>query len=118
MRNHEIIEAVVTSICEAFEIEDWRKLRTAEGRCYETKIARWALIVLMADELKCTLSEVHDHFSVFASRYTNSQASKSIRTLIFTDYDVKSKYLKSRNLIKERYLVHPDSFIFLPSKIR
>lgn len=116
MRKYEIVEAVVMSVCKAFEVDDWRVLQ----KMHKNKTwfcARAAIVCLISSQTGCSLRETHYYFPVYKNEETCSKSTSDLHNLIKGCNDCKKKYLLSIKLMNEYYLLKPDMFLFIESKM-
>ena len=64
LKYHEIIECAVKSVCYGFDVADWRLLLDKKYY-YNNGAARWAIMVLLCNELRCTSSSVNKFCRLF-----------------------------------------------------
>lgn len=104
-KKHEIVEAVVLSVCEAFEIYDWRKLHKKTNNKISTA-AKYAITNLLSSEIGCSFQDIHFYFRMY-----NSLSTYSAGQCRFMDElelpSLKMKYLNAKELVSKYFLLKP-----------
>lgn len=92
LKRHQIVECVVTGVCDALDIKDWRTMQFKKSnRSQFLSFARTVCATLLTEHLGCSFESTHHYFSMYgnidsARRAKGTFREQIIRSVEYADY--------------------------------